>query len=174
MSLADVANPWHDLYALVGAASATLIGLLFVAASVGAGFFTHERHHALRAFLSPSVVHFSCVLAACLVAVAPIRSWWLLGALVGGVGLFGVAYAALVWRSMVRHGFTASIDLEDRIWYAAMPAVAYAVMAGGGGAFLLRTAMACGILAVSMGLLLLIGIRNAWDITVWTLVRPRE
>ena len=67
MSLADVANPWHDLYALVGAASATLIGLLFVAASVGAGFFTHERHHALRAFLSPSVVHFSCVLAACLV-----------------------------------------------------------------------------------------------------------
>ena len=89
MSLADVAGSWHDLFVLVGTAAATLVGLLFVAASVGAGFFTHERHTALRAFLSPSVVHFTCVLTACFVAVAPIRDWTVLGALILAVGLFG-------------------------------------------------------------------------------------
>ena len=47
-------------------------------------------------------------------------------------------------------------------------------MAGGGGAFLLRRTAACAVLAFAMGLLLLIGIRNAWDITVWSMVRPRE
>ena len=37
--LADALRPWHDFYTLFGAASATLIGLLFVAASVGTGVF---------------------------------------------------------------------------------------------------------------------------------------
>jgi hypothetical protein len=128
--LADAVSPWHDFYMLVGTASATLVGLLFVAVSVG--FHTRDKHPALRAFVSPSVVHFTSVLVACLIAIAPIRDWMILGPMVGGEGLFGVVYAGLVWRSMVRHGFTASIDLEDRVWYAALPAVGYAILAGAG------------------------------------------
>ena len=37
--LVDALRPWHDFYTLVGTGSATLIGLLFVAASVGTGVF---------------------------------------------------------------------------------------------------------------------------------------
>jgi hypothetical protein len=85
----EVVKPWHDLYMLIGTASATLVGLLFVAASVGSGFYTSDKRPALRAFLSPSLVHFTSVLTASLIAIAPMRSWTLLGLLVSGDGLFG-------------------------------------------------------------------------------------
>jgi hypothetical protein len=167
--LADTISPWHDFYMLVGTASATLVGLLFVAASVG--FYSKDKQAALRAFVSPSVVHFTSVLVACLIVIAPIRSWTILGAMVAGDGLFGIVYAGLVWRGMVRHGFVASIDLEDRVSYAALPAIGYAVMVGAGVALLLQKDIGCGALALAMGLLLLIGIRNAWDITIFTALR---
>jgi hypothetical protein len=46
---------------LIGAASATLVGLIFVAAAIGAGVFTREHEVGIRSFLSPTAVHFSSV-----------------------------------------------------------------------------------------------------------------
>jgi hypothetical protein len=172
--IADVLRDWHDFYMLFGTASATLIGLLFVAASVGSGFFSPEKHVGFRSFLSPTVVHFTCVLVVCLSAVSPLRSWMLFGNLVGADGLFGVVYAAVVWRRMVRHGISATIDLEDRICYAALPAVGYAIMLGAGVTFIMQMEPGFDVLAVAMGLLTLVGIRNAWDITAFTVVRSRN
>lgn len=171
MPLLDAMQPWHDLYMLFGTASATLIGLLFVAASVSSGVFDQTKHAALRSFLSPTVVHFASVLVACLIAVCPLRSWHMLGLLIGGDGVFGLAYALAVLHRMIRHGLTARIDLEDRMWYAILPAVDYAIMAAAGLTFFLWSELGCDVLAVAMGLLLLAGLRNAWDITVWTVMQ---
>jgi hypothetical protein len=170
-SLADAVSPWHDLYILIGTASATLIGLMFVAASVGTGVYSQDRYHALRAFLSPTVVHFACALAACMFAIAPLRSWTLFGLLIGATGLYGIGYAFIVWRNMLRHGLTVTIDLEDRICYAAIPAVGYATMLAACVILLVGDAVGCDLLAIAMGLLLMIGIRNAWDMTIFTVMR---
>ena len=62
---------WHDFFTLVGASAATLVGLMFVAASVGTGLFTGEKEIGLRTFLSPTVVAFGVVLASCVVGVLP-------------------------------------------------------------------------------------------------------
>jgi hypothetical protein len=59
--LRAIFGPWHDFFSLVGTAAATLIGLMFVAASVGTGFFTEERQVGLRTLLSPTVVAFGVV-----------------------------------------------------------------------------------------------------------------
>lgn len=66
---------WHDFYALLGEASATMIGLLFVAASVGSGVFSQSQRGAVRMFLSASVVQFATILGSCLVVLAPFRHW---------------------------------------------------------------------------------------------------
>ncbi len=165
---------WHDFYELIGAASATLVGLMFVAASVGAGVFTREKQVALRCFLSPTVVAFSVVLATSLVGVLPVSDWRVPSSLLGGMGLLGMLYSARVWHRLVREGIARSIDLEDRIWYAAVPAVAYLVLAGAGVAFGLETAEACSILAGGMCLLLLAGVRNAWDMTTWVVLNRQK
>jgi len=170
----DVLAPWHDFYVVTGTAGATLVGLLFVAASIGSGVFTEEHRIPFRSFVSPSVVHFSSALAASLIALSAVRRWGFFALLEGGLGLFGLAYSSLVWRTMIRHGLTATIDLEDRICYAALPAFSYAILLA--AAVLLATPRAAGlaVLAGGVGLLLLVGIRNAWDITTWTITRHRD
>jgi hypothetical protein len=66
---------WHDFYTLVGSASATLVGLMFVAVSISDGAFTHQHQMGIRAFLSPTVVHFSAILIVCLISTLPDETW---------------------------------------------------------------------------------------------------
>ncbi len=90
--LAEALAHWHEFYSLLGTASATLVGLLFVAATVSSGVFTANRRAPLRVFLSASVVHFSGILAVCLIVLAPLANWMQFGLLVLGCGLFGLVY----------------------------------------------------------------------------------
>jgi hypothetical protein len=174
LSVADALRSWHEFYALLGTASATMVGLLFVAASVGSGVFTPGRRAALRVFLSASVVNFSLVLAASLIVLAPITSWPWLGAPILVCGLFGLTHSCLAWRDSLREGLIHSIDLEDRIWYLALPIVGYVCMATSGVLLIDALELGCAVLAVSIGLLLGIGIHNAWDITIWIITRRQE
>ena len=173
-SLTDAAGPWHEFYALLGEASATLVALLFVAASVGTGVFSMDRLAPLRMFLSASVVHFSSVLAVSLVVLAPVERWMLLGLMIIGCGIYGLSYSGLAWRGAVRDGLAAKIDLEDRVWYAVVPAGAYLVESGAGMALAYARSEGFVVLALSTAALLLAGIHNAWDITVWSITRRRE
>ena len=164
-------QPWHDFYALIGTASATLVGLMFVAASVGTGVFTTERQVGLRTFLSPTVVAFSVVLAASLIGSLPVSSRDVPALLLAGIGLLGVAYSWSVWRRMVHGGVASKIDFEDRVWYTMVPAAAYFVLATAGVGVGVNADVACAVLAIGVGLLLLAGIRNAWDMTTWIVLR---
>ena len=170
----DALSSWHDFYMLGGTASATMVGLLFVAASVGAGVFSADRRAPLRVFLSASVVNFSTVLVASLVVLAPVENRTILGGAITACGLAGLAYGCLAWRDTVRDGLIAAIDLEDRVWYLVMPIIGYLLEAAAGIALILRSHHASVALALSVGLLLVVGIHNAWDITVWSITRRRE
>jgi hypothetical protein len=166
-----VMRDWHEFYTLAGTASATLVGLLFVAASVGSG--TWSRRAALRVFLSATVVHFSSVLLVSLCVMAPLPGV-ALGGLIAAVGLVGLAYCASVLRDMIRDGLAANIDLEDRTWYAALPIMGYLAMVGSGVALALAVEFADMAVAASVAVLLVAGIRNAWDITIWLVTRQRN
>ena len=166
-------NPWHDFYALIGTASATLVGLMFVAASVGTGVFTEERQVGMRTFLSPTVVAFSVVLAISLIGVLPVSDLRVLAVPVVGIGGLGVAYSWRVWRRMVHGGIATTIDHEDRVWYVVAPALAYIVLAAAGAAFDLALHAAGALLAAAACLLLLAGIRNAWDMPTWVILRRK-
>jgi hypothetical protein len=173
-SLPEALAPWHDFYMLLGEASATMTALLFVAASVGSGIFSESRRGALRMFLSSSVVQFTSILSASLIALAPIERWEHKGGLILVCGLFGLAYSAMCWRDAVHDGLNTRLDLEDRTWYALAPAVGYFLEAAAGVALILRYGFGCATLAVAMGTLLLVAIHNAWDITIWSVTRHKE
>ncbi|WP_428536495.1 hypothetical protein [Rhodopila sp.] len=171
MRLTDALEPWHDFYTLAGTASATMVGLLFVAASVASGVFTTDRPAPLRVFLSASVFNFSSVLVACLVLLSPLQSWLLLGAAIMACGMVGLAHCGLSWRDSMRSDLLAKIDLEDRTWYLVMPIIGYLLETASGASLMLRSGQGCTALAVAVGLLLIVGIHNSWDITVWTVTR---
>jgi hypothetical protein len=93
-TLTEALGRWHEFYTLLGTASATMVGLLFVAATVGSGVFAADRRAPLRMFLSASVVHFSGILASSLIVLAPVQSWVLFGVLIWGAGSLGWVIAA--------------------------------------------------------------------------------
>src|SRR3989442_9616444 len=152
---------WHEFYSLIGTAAATLVGLMFVAASIGAGVFTRAHQAGIRSFLSPTVVHFSLVLVLCLVASAPFASALLLGICVTSVGLIGLGYSGWIWRRMTKHGLTQTIDMTDRLLYALLPIIVYVVVVVGGISIGYREVGGPHTLAVACVMLLMVGIRNA-------------
>src|SRR5580704_2473355 len=119
-SIAELLHDWHDFYVLVGTASATLVGLMFVAASIGSSVFNEEHRAPMKAFITPTVVHFTSVLFTSLLVTIPTHSWRTLGGMLAGEGLAGAIYCgAILVQIIVRHRF--NVDLTDRIFYALIP-----------------------------------------------------
>jgi len=175
MSPIDALHAWHPFYSLLGAASATMVGLLFVAASVGSGAFTPGRRAPLRVFLSASVVNFGLTLALSLIVLAPLPNGRWLGALILICSLFGLTHASLAWRDTLKDGrLIHLLDLDDRVCYLALPSLGYLGVAASGMLFVFESAAGCTVLAVSVAVLLAIAIRNAWDITLWIITRQRD
>jgi hypothetical protein len=80
--------------------------------------------------------------------------------------LFGIGLAcAWVLRGL--------LDREDQLWCLLAPITGYLFMAAAAVFALVLPASPIGLdlLAVSLVLLLVLGIRNAWDMTVWIAVR---
>jgi hypothetical protein len=75
-------------------------------------------------------------------------------------------------KRMGRGGFTARIDLADRFWYALSPVAGHVLLVAAALMLLvLRDGHGLEVLAIAVVLLLLAGIRNAWDITAWAVTR---
>jgi hypothetical protein len=169
-SLTGLLHEWHDFYVLLGTASATLVGLMFVAASIGAAVFNEKHSGALQAFITPTVVHFAAVLFACLVNTMPIHSWETLGALLAVGGLAGVVYGGRVlFQLIIRHSF--NVDIIDRMYYALIPMVAYLLALAAAILGFLHIAASAYVMAAALLVLLIAGLRNAWDMMLWIMMK---
>jgi hypothetical protein len=169
--LSVLLHDWHDFYVLVGTASATLVGLMFVAVSIGTAIFNEDHRGALTAFITPTVMHFASVLFGCLIATMPSHSWVTLGSLLGTGALAGAVYSGRVAIQMViRRRF--KVDLEDRVFYGVVPLLGYVLALV--AAVLLFThaaAVSADLIAAAVLTLLFAAIRNAWDMMVWIVIK---
>jgi hypothetical protein len=164
---------WDNFYVIVGSAAAGLTGLTFVVISLAA---QKRRASAvgLRAFVTPTIVHFVAVLVLAAYLSVPHQNATSLCVGLGAAGVAGLIYVGTVVAGM--RGLTALYlpVWEDWIWNAILPAVAYAALTV--TAPLCRHELAYslyGVGAVSL-LLLLIGIHNAWDVAVWNSISAQN
>lgn len=159
---------WGSYFALIGTAAATLLGLMFVAVSITASYMTEELAPGLRVFLSPTIFHLAGVLVLCLLVTVPVpvRA---LGITLAVVGLLGVAYAFWVLVHIRRYRF--DIELDDRIFYGVGSLPCYLLTVAAGLLLVTHARVAPYLLAASVMLLILVCVRNAWDITVWAVIR---
>jgi hypothetical protein len=169
-SVAELLHDWHDFYVLVGTASATLVGLMFVAASIGSSIFNEEHRAPMRAFITPTVVHFAAVLFTCLLATIPTHSWRTLGGLLEAVAFFGLIYCLrIVVQVIIRHRF--NVDFIDGLFYALIPVLGYLLVLTAAVLLLMQSAVSADLMAAGLLTLLLAGIRNAWDMMLWIVIR---
>ena len=170
-NITELLHRWHEFYLLIGTAAGTLIGLMFVAASISASYMTEKHQAGIQSFYTRTVAHFSTVLITCVVLLAPLtaRPFGVILLAIGGAGL---GYASFVWVRMGRRGFTSTIDLADRFWYALSPVAGHLLLIAAAVMLLLvGDDYSLELLAAAIVLLLLAAIRNAWDITAWAVTR---
>jgi hypothetical protein len=170
MELAAALREWGDFYLLVGTAGAALVALLFVAVSIGVGLLTRARAAAVRTYMSPVVVHFAAVIFISAVAMAPVHPALLVPIVIGAAAVVG-AGVGVYTTVRVAKDEGGDIVYFDRFAYGALPALAYVAIFV--AAAVNRWAYAPELLAGGLLLLLLVNIRNAWDLML-TLVRRHE
>jgi hypothetical protein len=168
---ADALKGWHDFYLLVGTAGATLLALLFVAVSLGAGILTEERQSATRTFMSPVVIHFTSVFFVSAVALFPSHQADFFAAIIGATALIGAAVSTYITVQVVRTDMTNY--LEDYFAYGILPGLGYLALLAAAWSIYLEKGFGLDALAGALLLLAIVNIRNAWDLTL-TMVRRRR
>jgi len=162
---------WHDFYVLVGTAGATLLALLFVAATLGAGFLTDQRRSATRTFMTPVVVHFTSVFFVSALALFPWRHGQIFAVLIGATAVFGSILSTFITVQVVRTDMT--YYLEDYLAYGVLPDLGYLALLAAAVSIYLEKYFGLDALAGALLLLVIVNIRNAWDLTLTMVRRPR-
>jgi hypothetical protein len=159
---------WQNFYMIAGSAAATLTGLMFVATTLVPGL---QRRRAtmdagMAAYHTPTMIHFCAVLLMAGILSAPWPAYAAARLALGAVNLALIAYLLIVARRMRRMP-QYQVPGHDWLWYVILPLAAYAVVV----AFTLLVpadpAVALYLVGAAMLAVLLIGIRNAWDLVTF-------
>ena len=158
---------WANFYVILGSSAGALVGLQFVAITLAAGRRVPTMGDTVSsAFLTPSLVHFSCVLLMAAIATAPWPDTLMPAVLWGITGVGGIAYTAFIAHSM-RVQTDYKPVMEDWIFRAGAPAVVYLLLAVTAVAVFMQAKTALFGIAATAVLLLFVGIHHAWDNVVY-------
>ena len=166
---------WESFYVIVGSSAGALIGLQFVVLTlISEAGMARGSGETMSAFGSPNVVHFCAALLVAAIFSAPWGGLGPPGVGIAVAGVCGFVYSVAVLRRAMRQRDYKPV-LEDWIWHAALPLVAYAALVYAGIQLSRVSSDALYIVGGSALLLVFIGIHNAWDtVTYVTLERFRE
>jgi hypothetical protein len=165
------AQRWHDFYLLAGGAAATLTGLMFVAVGFGAGLVNDANASAVRAFIDPPLSHFLHVIVTACLLVMPTMTARVLGSLLFvGVGLRVVALVWIYRHFMAAHRAHGDMELSDWLIGIVFPVLAFIAILVAAAGFLLGHPAAFTLVAAGTLAVLVIGVRNAWELMLWLVV----
>ena len=163
-----ILRDWQSFYLLTGTAAATLIGLIFLAISLGARLVPAEATPAMRAFVNPTVIHFGAVLVLSGLMLVPTYTLPILGLTVMLAGLAGLVYLVGVARQMrLHHRQEQALDARHWLWHTLMPAASYGLTLATGLGLLLGYGWALSVLPLAALGLIITGLRNAFDLLLW-------
>jgi hypothetical protein len=157
---------WESFYVIVGSSAAALTGLQFVVIALNAEARATNDATAVRAFATPTIVHFCAVLLIAAILSTPGQTRASLSLCLGSSGVAGLVYVGWVIVHARRQTGYAPV-FEDWLWHACLPLFAYAGLFVAGVTIAWHPAPALYAVAAAALLLLYIGIHNAWDAAVW-------
>jgi hypothetical protein len=162
---------WENFYLIVGGGAGALIGVMFVVTTLSAGLEQNRASRGARIYITPIVFHFAIVLIISATAVAPGLPLGGVGVVVGLCALLGFAYSLMTTMRIFAIKDVDLPDWEDKIFYGIVPTIIYLSLAGAATAVWFAPMTAALSIAVIMLAILLIGIRNAWDLATFLVIR---
>ena len=156
---------WHEFYFMMGSAGAGLIGLLFVVVTLTSGFERQALTLGMKIYISPTALHFAAVLSVSAVAMAPGLPAWAAAVIFAGIALVGFAHAV---RSCIgirkREASTEKPHWSDFWMYGGVPAAIYLGLLAASASVWAQAEGAAYAMAGLALVLMLVGIRNSWDL----------
>jgi len=163
-------NEWSNFYVIIGSSAGALTGLQFVVIALVAQAQATGSMGEIRAFGTPTVVHFCAALLISAILSAPWHTLPHVGWALVLCGAAGVVYAL----SVIRHASRSTgyhPDAEDWMWYVVLPLGAYTALLVSGIEFTSHATSALFEIAAISLVLLFIGIHNAWDTVTYVAVK---
>jgi hypothetical protein len=160
----EALHAWHEFYLLVGTAAATVLALLFVAVSLGAGYLTSQHQAATRTFMSPVVIHFTSVFFVAAICLVPSHGPIFFSALIAATAVLGIAVSVFISVQVIRRDWTQYVP--DYFAYGLLPVAAYLTLLIAGVMIYAEMNYAPEVLAAALLGLMIVNIRNAWDLTL--------
>ncbi|MGC1520687.1 MAG: hypothetical protein WA803_04020 [Steroidobacteraceae bacterium] len=170
---ASLLADWNNFYVITGSAAAGLTGLTFVVIALVSDT-RRVTLKGLRAYVTPTIVHFCAVLTLAAYLSMPHQSVLGLSLGFGAAGVAGLAYAAVVGHGIAHIASDYVPVHEDWVWNVALPAMAYGVLLAAACFMWTRPERSLYGAAACSLLLLFVGIHNAWDIAVWHTVNNKQ
>ena len=162
---------WINFYVIIGSSAGALTGLQFVVITLIAQAEAMGSMLEIRAFGTPTVVHFCVALLISGVMSAPWHALSSVSYCVGGCATAGLAYSLrVVWHAK-KTAYTP--DAEDWLWYAALPIAAHAALLTAAVLLWFVPVTPLFMIAVTTLMFLFIGIHNAWDTVTYVTVKRR-
>lgn len=164
---------WENFYVIAGSSAAGLTGLTFIVITLAAEA-RRVNPTGLRIFITPTIVHFSTVLGAAAFLSMPRQTMFSVSWGCGLAGAAGIFYVGAIGAGIRRMATTYVPVREDWIWNVILPAAAYGCLLA---VALLIWRWPVGSIygvAVTLVLLMFVGIHNAWDIAVWNSLRKQD
>ncbi len=163
------ARHWVNFYVIVGSSAGALTGLQFVVITLVAQAQAASSMREIRAFGTPTVVHFCAALLISAIMAVPWDALWQAGLCLGGLGIAGVVYALMVIRHARKQtGYDA--DIGDWCWFVLVPIVAYGALAAEGFLLYRNIQLCLFLIATNTLVFLFLGIRNAWDTVTYVAI----
>ena len=159
---------WRDFYVMVGTAAGVIVGATFIVASLAAQL--DKREIGMRGFITPTAVHLGSVLVGSALLAVPTLTPLSFAIILGAGGVAGAVYAVAVAARIRKM----NLDLSDIAFYMVLPILAYGAMAAAALMALRHTGPAFETLAASFVGLLIVGMRNAWDMASFMITRRPE
>lgn len=164
---------WDNFYVIAGGAAGGLTGLTFVVISLAADA-RRAKHVAVKAFVTPTIVHFGAVLALAAYLSMPRQSVFTLSLGLGLAGLAGLIYVATIATGIQRLRGDYTPVFEDWLWNVVLPALCFCTLLTMAFLFSNKPQQCPYGVAAAIMLLMIVGIHNAWDIAVWNSVRQSD
>jgi hypothetical protein len=161
---------WESFYVIVGSSAGALTGLQFIVMTlIAEAGGSRGREETISAFGTPNIVHFCAALLVSAIFSAPWGGLAPPGVAIAALGVAGLVYSVAVLRRARRQQNYTPV-LEDWIWHAGLPILAYAGLLHSG---IMLARVSTDVLYVAGGavlLLVFIGIHNAWDTVMYITV----
>ena len=171
----EMFHDWEDFYLIVGSAAGALIGIMFVVATLMAGLESRTVSRGARVFFTPIVFHFAMVVVVSAIAVVPELPPPVVGVMIALCAAIGCVYST---TTTIRIFTPSSQDQPshwtDKYFYGFVPTATYLGLACAAGAVWLSPRGATYGIGASMLALLLIGIRDSWDLGTYLLQKERD